>query len=192
MLELIVSQISQANFPLCLEYFSCHFPHIRSSQPSVSAKISSPQRGIPWSTQRSIPWSNLKYPPSYSVPDSCLFSLLSVNLQLLHICLVSCLWILLHIADSMRAKFILSVHICVPSAEHSVWCIVAIQEVFIERMRMNISIIFFLINGGEEKCSNTCDSIFKGVKNCGKPFHFLIPEALGECNHILMYYYEKC
>ena len=70
----------------------------------------------------------------------------------------------------------------------NVWCIVAA----IEMMRVNISIMFFLINDGEETCTNTDDSIFKGMKNCGKSFHFLIPEALGECNQTLTYYYEKC
>ena len=69
----------------------------------------------------------------------------------------------------------------------NVWCIVATSG----RMRINISIVFFLIKGGEE-CASTDDSIFKGMKNCGKSFHFLIPEALGECNQILTYYYEKC
>lgn len=86
----------------------------------------------------------------------------------------------------MRAKSVSFVHICV-AVLSSVWCIVAT----IERMRINISIMF-LINGGEEKCTNTDDSIFKGMKNCGKSFQFLIPEALGECNQTLTYYYEKC
>lgn len=70
------------------------------------------------------------------------------------------------------------VHCCVPSAGHSVCHTVATQYGWTEKMRMNISIIFFLIRGGEKTHRNIYDSMFEGMKDYGELFLFLIPETL--------------